>query len=88
MSAENAPRARLERLPGNGKSPANTALFGERLKGFEPSTFCMASRPFASRPAAARRKPGIYPEITGFPDRNRTEPGASRALGIGEGGHC
>jgi hypothetical protein len=43
VGAENAPRVRLERLPRNGKSPANRGLFGERLKGFEPSTFCMAS---------------------------------------------
>ena len=28
----------------NAKSPAVTGLFEERLKGLEPSTFCMASR--------------------------------------------
>ena len=30
--------------PRNAKSPANTRLLRERLMGFEPSTFCMASR--------------------------------------------
>jgi hypothetical protein len=33
-------------LPGTRKAPANRGLFGERLKGFEPSTFCMASRSY------------------------------------------
>jgi Phage integrase family len=30
--------------PSKTKSPAKAGLWGERLKGFEPSTFCMASR--------------------------------------------
>ena len=28
----------------NAESPANAGLSGERLMGFEPTTFCMASR--------------------------------------------
>jgi hypothetical protein len=28
----------------NRESPANTGLSEERMKGLEPSTFCMASR--------------------------------------------
>jgi hypothetical protein len=72
--------------------------FRKRLKGFEPSTFCMASRTPASRPelngpanepfsARPRRaaNPGIYREITGV-----SGPKPDRAwhseLGIGERG--
>jgi hypothetical protein len=72
--------------------------FSKRLKGFEPSTFCMASRTPASRPelngpanepfsAPPRRaaNPGIYREITGV-----SGPKPDRAwhseLGIGERG--
>src|SRR5688572_16051260 len=43
IGAGNGRGGRLEVRPRNAESPANARLSGERLKGFEPSTFCMAS---------------------------------------------
>jgi hypothetical protein len=31
-------------VPGNEKAPPERGFRAKRLKGFEPSTFCMASR--------------------------------------------
>ena len=44
IGAENGSDAGLERSPKSAKSPANAGLFWKRLMGFEPTTFCMASR--------------------------------------------
>jgi hypothetical protein len=43
-SGQNGSIAALELRVRARKSPAKAGLLGERLKGFEPSTFCMASR--------------------------------------------
>ena len=49
----------------NAESPANAGLSGERLKGFEPSTFCMAS----SRSAAPRMQKCLQIGVSGRLDR-------------------
>ena len=41
---ERTPRASAQLGPENQKGPHLRALREERLKGLEPSTFCMASR--------------------------------------------
>jgi len=38
------------------KSPAKAGLSVKRLKGFEPSTFCMANDPPSSRPGIPEPK--------------------------------
>ena len=43
-SAQDASPARRERAFGQQKTPRFAGLLEERLKGLEPSTFCMASR--------------------------------------------
>ena len=48
ITAGNSPRACLERLPRNREKPRKARPLRERLKGFEPSTFCMASRTYGS----------------------------------------
>src|SRR5215217_5891540 len=56
-----AEAGRLEVRPRNAESPAKAWLSGERLKGFERSTFCMASR--ACSPDSVRKAAGN----SGFP---------------------
>jgi hypothetical protein len=68
----------------NAESPANAGLFGERLKGFEPSTFCMASRRWVCHGPAkclhtndfrqARRRAGVPRIVRRYPglDKERT----------------
>jgi hypothetical protein len=67
--------------------PANAGLFGERLMGFEPTTFCMASRTggdwiyrevpanqrFCGRPSAAGRSPEFAENSRGFGYRIGTQ---------------
>jgi hypothetical protein len=38
------PESYRDRLPRCTRHPTNPLVMGKRLKGFEPSTFCMASR--------------------------------------------
>jgi hypothetical protein len=68
---------------------------GKRLKGFEPTIFCMASKRCASafvpnRPTTAgfslrdglARFHGIHGRSRGFPDRNRTGPRRHKPPGL------
>src|SRR5215211_4786553 len=78
------------------KKTCKCTLFTKRLKGFEPSTFCMASRTLApgrvpnssanerfSHPATARPMPCIHRETTGVsgPKPDRASK-ASSAAGV------
>jgi hypothetical protein len=63
---------RLEVRPRNAESPANARLSGERLMGFEPTTFCMASNRSAALWACRQ------------PHRNSDSDGISEQHGIGQ----
>src|SRR5215218_10262111 len=83
-----AEAGRLEVRPRNAESPAKAWLSGERLKGFEPSTFCMASRtcsPDSVRKVAGNSGFPRYRRGVGFPGFHWETTGLGHRMGTRAG---